>query len=649
LSVDGAAIAFTGVTDISGSSIQLRNHGSVSLPNVIAIDVAQFDISGGSKLVLPLPTSYDGGANGFVFSTSWNVSGAGSELSFPNLTTWIGRSGLSASLDVSVTDGGLLSMPLVTSMPARTINLTVSGTGSKVELPELTTFQATGAIFLGTSGELVVPKLAVFQNHGLSVDGSAIAFDGVTDISGSSIQLRNHGSVSLPNVVAIDVAQFDISGGSKLVLPLPTSYDGGANGFVFSTSWNVSGAGSELSFPNLTTWIGRSGLSASMNVAVTDGGLLSMPLLTSMPLRTINLTISGTDSKVELPELTSVQGTGTFSVGATSTLIIPKLQDLQNHTLSTDGATVVLTSTLTLGPQSVLQGQDGTISGNVLNQAMVQPGAPVGLLTITGNYTQTNSGTLAIEIGGAAVGSEYDQLQVNGTATLDGTLALSLVNGFDPAVGSTFVVMQYGSVSGNYTLITGQDIGNGKMLVPTYNATNLTLTVANALQVAPSAANTGLSASAETISSDVLQTFASLAIDRFAKAAQLDEATIRELHQLQFVVTNLPGNTLGATANHTLWIDQDAAGFGWFVDPTPGTDEEFDLNSGEVSDGGAASGHMDLLTVLAHELGHVLGFEHNPEPGHLMSETLAIGTRLLPIGIDADIDNVFTNDVLGNH
>ena len=52
---------------------------------------------------------------------------------------------------------------------------------------------------------------------------------------------------------------------------------------------------------------------------------------------------------------------------------------------------------------------------------------------------------------------------------------------------------------------------------------------------------------------------------------------------------------------------------------------------------------MDLLTVLAHELGHVLGFEHDAAPGYLMSETLAPGIRLLPIGTEDDIDNVFAN------
>ena len=51
---------------------------------------------------------------------------------------------------------------------------------------------------------------------------------------------------------------------------------------------------------------------------------------------------------------------------------------------------------------------------------------------------------------------------------------------------------------------------------------------------------------------------------------------------------------------------------------------------------------MDLLTVLPHELGHLLGFEHDPEAGHVMSESLAPGVRLLPIGAAADIDDVFS-------
>ena len=114
------------------------------------------------------------------------------------------------------------------------------------------------------------------------------------------------------------------------------------------------------------------------------------------------------------------------------------------------------------------------------------------------------------------------------------------------------------------------------------------------------------------------------------------------LNDVKFIVTDLPNNLLGLAAGHVIWIDQDAAGFGWFVVPTSDADDEFGLNSHEPSYGTGAAGRMDLLTVLAHELGHLLGIEHDTAPGHLMSETLAPGNRLLPIGSSNDIDDVFS-------
>jgi hypothetical protein len=87
-------------------------------------------------------------------------------------------------------------------------------------------------------------------------------------------------------------------------------------------------------------------------------------------------------------------------------------------------------------------------------------------------------------------------------------------------------------------------------------------------------------------------------------------------------VASLGGATLASEFGTTILIDDNAAGYGWFVDPTPGDNSEFTTpgDQGEQN-------HMDLLTVVMHEIGDALGLD---QTGGLIQETLAPGTRLLP-------------------
>jgi hypothetical protein len=140
---------------------------------------------------------------------------------------------------------------------------------------------------------------------------------------------------------------------------------------------------------------------------------------------------------------------------------------------------------------------------------------------------------------------------------------------------------------------------------------------------------------------------------------QLTAEQLNLLSRATVTIADLADGYLALTLGTTITLDTDAAGYGWFIDPTPFTNEEF-VNGWSMVDGqwsvgsdssrlavhdsrftsageapwqffakpdSAAEGKMDLLTTVMHELGHVLGLGDQSPTHTLMSETLDPGIR----------------------
>ncbi|MCA1733623.1 MAG: tandem-95 repeat protein, partial [Acidobacteria bacterium] len=122
----------------------------------------------------------------------------------------------------------------------------------------------------------------------------------------------------------------------------------------------------------------------------------------------------------------------------------------------------------------------GTFTGNILNSGgSVRAGASPGILTIDGNYTQGSAGSLDVELGGLTAGTEFDQLNVTGTASLGGTLNVALLAPYVPADGDSYRILTFGSLASSpndaFATANGTALGAGDRLQIFTDATFLDL------------------------------------------------------------------------------------------------------------------------------------------------------------------------------
>ncbi len=338
---------------------------------------------------------------------------------------------------------------------------------------DLGTFDRTGSA-VHLTGELVNTGGTLdLDGSGLApmlVDGGRITGGTVTASLGSDLVFSNRSTNFLDGVTA--ETDLDLSGGGVVRIE---------NGLVLNSAATLDQSG-RMAFEGGQQVLGGTG-------SVTLG-----------PSGTSRLAFDGTGSLTVGPQVTvagkGVVG-GAYYVGGTDTLVVQgtivadgsgiltvepdhfrnegTVTAVPGATLKstpvyrqTAGSTTVDSTAVFEVPAGVslegglLQGK-GTVDGNIaVAGGTVRPGASVGTLTGTGDYTQAADGVLALELAGPAA---YDRLVLSGTAALAGTLQVTTLGGFTASLGDTFRVSDHVASSGGFDAVEAPALDPGLIWV----------------------------------------------------------------------------------------------------------------------------------------------------------------------------------------
>jgi hypothetical protein len=166
----------------------------------------------------------------------------------------------------------------------------------------------------------------------------------------------------------------------------------------------------------------------SADQALDSGGQAFANLVHQAANGTVTLSLTGNDL--------AVNGSFTNSIGI--------------FDANTQAVTVNALTTLAAGTRYLASSGNQSFADLFINSGTLTLGIG-GTFAVTGDYTQASGATLEVVLGGTPASGQFSQMSVGGTATLNGTLKVTLANGYTPTTGDTFQIMTYGARSGDFT------------------------------------------------------------------------------------------------------------------------------------------------------------------------------------------------------
>ncbi len=503
---ENAALRGDGIVNLAqGSGTVLINDGLID-PTVQGMTINAL----GSGLIDLDGTSGDGRVG---ISTSMTDGSA-----FDNLT--INATGLTDAFDgeISMTSNAFLNMNLANPWtlgaggvlsvfgnlnhpgPAA-INgapVTVAGTveatpaSAHAQFNADTTFAATAQVVLMTDDQLEVNGAADVQGASFSIgEDSEVNFDGATTVGSATFNFDNpnsgvvrfngptthtfntqitsngliqqSGDATVVGNMVVNGGRFDLDGAfGTTTINLGNAANNG------SLTLNVEAIDQTNNVFDGTINTAEAGLTGKLTVN-TNSGQWGM-------LGTLNLTGNGGLGRPVRVAGSEMIVSGTVNVANDATTIASDVQFTNSAVvnfaslgseLNVTGDTVVYTHAdfnnfgtfyNRGGDLTMWDGVDFSL-GRLINGGTMRIGdnpGDTGQATAT-RFTQTDTGTWEVEIGGMTPGVEHDQFVAGGTVELAGTLDLTLINGYSPSEGNVSVIFDggVGGIDGVFDQVTG--------------------------------------------------------------------------------------------------------------------------------------------------------------------------------------------------
>ncbi len=392
-----------------------------------------------------------------------------------DVTVNLGLTSNGATLDTSATTHTISGNLTDDGSPGR---ITVTG-GGTIVLTGTNTY--TGGTTVTGNATVTVSGTNALGTGGLTLNNGGLTTTG--DLStAQTVSLRNANNVinTGDNRVALSGTidgdgGITFTGGNQVTLTGTNSYTGGTT-ITGNTTVTVAG----------TNALGQGGITL-------NGGSLAttQPLSTDQPV-----TVTGSSNVINTGNQVirlsgNVGGGGALTVVGGSRLTLNGVNDFTGSLRVTDGTLLTVgnadggslsgCSGVLVQNRSTLGGT-GTVCGATIDPTgTIAPGNSIGTLTVAGNLNLLSGSRTAIEISRTSA----DRIAVNGSAILDGTLAVSCENGTcsttAPIVfGTTQTVLTTGgTLTGSYASITSQVPGMRFEALYGANAVRVTATPEN--------------------------------------------------------------------------------------------------------------------------------------------------------------------------